>query len=50
MNAASSIPSASKFPQTKVAQGPRYDRRPMFRRKLRRGRPGRREKREYWVK
>lgn len=49
MNAPSSIPSGNKFSQTMVDQRPRFDRKRIFRRKLRRGRPAKKDKRQFWI-
>lgn len=50
MNAPSSIGSGSKFSQMMVDQRPRYEKRKIFRRKLKRGRPANNAKRQYWVR
>lgn len=51
MNAPSSIPSGTKYPQTKVDQTPRYSlKRKLFRKKLKRGRPANNAPQQHWVK
>lgn len=50
MNAPSSIPSGTKFSQSIVNQSPRFEKRKMFRKQLRRGRPSKRKAQQHWIK
>jgi hypothetical protein len=50
MNAPSGIPSGSNFTQAMVDQTPRFERKKLFKKKLKAGRPSKKHKQQYWTK
>jgi hypothetical protein len=49
-NGAKGSSASCTFSQTMVDQGPRYEKRKMFRKKLKPGRPSKRQAQQHWLK